>query len=258
MIVSSEKITWFQSIPLWSCAHFKRFIRRFPVSNGFDKGRLYFATASLRRRRTVLSLILIRLLFNWFMMSQFVTNVCRSASETISRFSFGVVARIRPVRSESFKYFDCFHSLSQYCIVDVLHLTAFGTDLWPSFGLNGCWDKKTISYRWCIGKTVVQSSSPKMISMILIREWILLPIYTILMESSCISRKFWGSRDFCSLLYISDMHRSMSDSLFFDCLRVKIIPRWVVSSLYVQREWCNSFIWCFLLIISISCFSWFS
>ena len=121
IVVLLEKITWSQSIALWSCAHYKRFIRWFLVSNAFDKGRLYFVSASFERRRTVLSFSAV--------ISRLVTNICCSSSETICWSRFGVVARAGPVRSESLKFFDCFHCLSQYCTVDVLHLTAFATDL---------------------------------------------------------------------------------------------------------------------------------
>ena len=128
------------------------------MSSGFNRGRLYLPPPSFKRRRTVRSLILTRFLFSWFVISRLVTNVCCSASERIFWSCFGVVARGRPVRAESSRSFDCFHRLSQYCTVDMLHLTTFATDLCPSFGPNGYWDKKSI--------------------------------YTILMESSFISGKF--------------------------------------------------------------------
>ena len=154
IVVSSEKITWFQAITLWSLNELFDDFRRV---NGFDKGRLYFAAASFKHRCTVLPLILIRFLFNWLVISRLVTNVCCSASEIICWSCFGVVTRARPVRSESFKFFDCLCRLSQYSAVDVLHLTAFDTDLWSNFGPNGCWDKKMISHHWCIGKAIVQN-----------------------------------------------------------------------------------------------------
>ena len=156
MVVSSEKTTWFQSIALWSCAYFKRFIGWFSVSNAFDKGRLYFASVSFKRRFTVLSLLLACFLFTWFVMSRLVTNVCCSASETICWSYFEVVARGRPIRSDSLKFFHCFHRLSKYCTVNVVHLTALATNLWQSFGPNGCWDRKLISYRWRTDKAIVQ------------------------------------------------------------------------------------------------------
>ena len=106
MVVSSEKITLLQSLRWWFRAHFNRFCRCVSLSNGFDKGRLNFAPASVRRRCTVLPLITTPFFLNRFAISSVVINVSESTRETICWSCFAVVARVRPDWGKSLKSFD--------------------------------------------------------------------------------------------------------------------------------------------------------
>ena len=93
------------------------------------------------------------------------------------------------VRYESLKFVDCFH---RFVLSKFLHLTVFGTDLWPNFGPNGCWGKKIIWYR---GKGIVHRSSPKM----------------MLATIRCLHYfygKFWGGRDLSATV-----HEENSDAI---------------------------------------------
>ena len=114
MIVSSKKVICFQFVVLFYLESI--FSMHFGKNNGFDKGRLYLAAASV---------LLLTVFFNLFVMSRVVTNVCCSARETICSFCLGVVARSD--RIESFQSFDCFHHLSQYFSVVMSHLINFAT-----------------------------------------------------------------------------------------------------------------------------------
>ena len=145
IVVSSEKITWSQLVAMWASAHFKQFIWWPSLSSGFDIGGLNFAPASFSRCHTVLSLISAPFLFIWFWMSRLVMNICWSARDRICSSCFGVVARGRPERLESYKSLDSFHQSSPYFTVFLSLLTSFTTAFHPSLGPKGWQDKKTIS-----------------------------------------------------------------------------------------------------------------
>ena len=144
-VVSSEKMTWSQSIVICSSAYFRRLFWWSLFREGLDIG-LNFAPASFNRRLTVLWLILTPFLFKRFSISRLVTDICWLAIERICWSCFGVVSRGRPERVDFVKSLDAFHRSIQYFTVFFSHLTAFATAFNPSLGPNGWQDKKIISY----------------------------------------------------------------------------------------------------------------
>ena len=90
----------------------------FGKHNGFDRGRLHLAPASLKRRCVVLSLTVASIFLNLFVMPPAVTNVCCSAREAICLCCLEVVVHALPDRIELIQSFDC---LSQYFTIIKSH-----------------------------------------------------------------------------------------------------------------------------------------